>query len=110
MAKDLVTKMHIMPHKYHLLLLQWWEAHPASPFKEHVLFLVWMVMGTGSVEQFFSFCKYTDTDQRYSMSDNARGVEDICDVCRFLIPLRDACEKMYGVVMVFTVFTEGRGG
>ena len=23
-------------------------------------------------ERFFSFCKYTDTDQRYSMSDNAR--------------------------------------
>ena len=24
--------------------------------------------------QFFSFCKYTDTDQRHSMSDNARRV------------------------------------
>ena len=31
-------------------------------------------MGTSSVERFFSFCKYTDTDQRYSMSDNARHV------------------------------------
>ena len=28
-------------------------------------------VGTGSVERFFSFCKYTDMDQRYSMSDNA---------------------------------------
>ena len=28
-------------------------------------------VGTGSVGRFFSFCKYTDTDQRYSMSDNA---------------------------------------
>ena len=55
-------------------LLQWWEARPASPFKDHVLFLVCMVMGTGSVERFFSFCKYIHTDQRYSMSDNARRV------------------------------------
>ena len=31
-------------------------------------------VGTGSVERFFSFCKYTDTDQRYSMSDNAHCV------------------------------------
>ena len=30
-----------------------------------------MVMGTGSVERFFSFCKNTDTDQRHAMSDNA---------------------------------------
>ena len=37
-------------------------------------FLVCMVMGTGSVERFFSFSKCTDTDQRYSMSDNARRV------------------------------------
>ena len=71
MAKDLVAKRHVMPHKYHLLLLQWWEARAASPFKRRVLFLVCMVMGTGSVERFFSFCKYSDTDQRYSMSDNA---------------------------------------
>ena len=55
-------------------LLQWWEVCPASPFKDRVLFLVCMVMGTGSVERFFSFCKFTDTDQRYSMSDNARRV------------------------------------
>ena len=33
-----------------------------------------MVTGTGSVEQFFSFSKYTDTDQRHAMSDNARHV------------------------------------
>ena len=31
-------------------------------------------MGTGSVERFFSFCKFTDTDQTYSMRDNARRV------------------------------------
>ena len=31
-------------------------------------------VGTGSVERFFSFCKYTDMDQRYSMSDNAHRV------------------------------------
>ena len=55
-------------------LLQWWEARPASPFKDHVSFLVCMVMGTGSVERFFSFCKYTDPGQRYSMSDNDRPV------------------------------------
>ena len=46
-----------MPHKYHLLLLQWWEARTASPFKDRVLILVCMVMGTGSVERFFLFCK-----------------------------------------------------
>ena len=74
MAKDLVAKRLVMSHKYHLLLLQWWEARPASPFKERVLFLVCMVMGTGSVERFFLFCKYTDTDQRYSSSHNARHV------------------------------------
>ena len=55
-------------------LLQWWEACPASPFEDRVLFLVCMVMGTGSVERFFSVCKYTDTDQRFSMSNNARRV------------------------------------
>ena len=55
-------------------LLQWWETHPASPFKDRVLFLVCMVMGTGFVERFFSLYKYSDTDQRYSMSDNARRV------------------------------------
>uniref|UniRef100_A0A7S4LGP9 Uncharacterized protein n=1 Tax=Eutreptiella gymnastica TaxID=73025 RepID=A0A7S4LGP9_9EUGL len=55
-------------------LLQWWEACPASPFEDRVLFLVCMVMGTGSVERFFSFCKYIHTDQRYSMSDNAHRV------------------------------------
>ena len=55
-------------------LLQWWEARPASPFKDRVLFLVCMVMGTSSVERFFSFCKYADTDQRYSTSNNARRV------------------------------------
>ena len=31
-----------------------------------------MVMGTDSVEQFFSFCKYADTDERHAMADNAR--------------------------------------
>ena len=31
-------------------------------------------VGTVSVERFFSFCKDTDTDQRYSMSDNAHRV------------------------------------
>ena len=31
-------------------------------------------VGTGSVERFFSFCKYTDMDQRYSISDNAHCV------------------------------------
>ena len=55
-------------------LLQCWEARPALPFKDGVLVLVCMVMGTSSVERFFSFCKYIDTDQRYSMSDNARRV------------------------------------
>ena len=28
----------------------------------------------GSVERFFSFCKYADTDQRHATSDNARSV------------------------------------
>ena len=32
------------------------------------------IVGTGSVEQFFSFCKYTDTDQRHAIRDNARRV------------------------------------
>ena len=27
-----------------------------------------------TLAQFFLFCKYTDTDQRYSMRDNARHV------------------------------------
>ena len=79
MAKDLVAKRHVMPHKYPLLLLQWCEARPASPFKECVLFLVCMVMGTGSVERFFLFCKYTDTDQRYAMSGIARRVAFMAD-------------------------------
>ena len=39
--------------------LQWWEARPASPFRERVLFLISMVMGTSSVERVFSFRKYT---------------------------------------------------
>ena len=46
----------------------------ASPFKDRVPFLVCMMMGTGSVERFFSFGKFTDMDQRYSMSDNAHCV------------------------------------
>ena len=37
-------------------------------------FCVCMLWGTGSVEWFFSFCKYTDMDQRYSMSNNAHCV------------------------------------
>ena len=34
--------------------------------------LIAMVMGTGSVERFFSFAKCTDTDQRHGLHDNGR--------------------------------------
>ena len=44
-------------------LVEWWEPRPSSALKDYVLFLITMVMGTGSVERFFSFAKYTDTDQ-----------------------------------------------
>ena len=37
-----------------------------------MLFLITMVMGTGSVERFFSFAKYTDTDQRHGLDRNGR--------------------------------------
>ena len=46
--------------------------HFSCLFKDHVLFLITMVMGTGSVERFFSFAKYTDTDQRHGLHDNGR--------------------------------------
>ena len=39
-------------------------------------------VGTGSVVRFFSFCKYTDTDQRYLMSDNAHCVAFVAIMTR----------------------------
>ena len=36
---------------------------PSSALKDYVLFLITMVMESGSVERFLSFAKYTDTDQ-----------------------------------------------
>ena len=50
-------------------LVEWWVSRPSSLFKDHVLFLITMVMGTGSVDRFFSFAKYTDTDQRHGLHD-----------------------------------------
>ena len=41
---------------------QWWESRRSSALKEYVLFLITMVMVTGSVERFFSFANYTDSD------------------------------------------------
>ena len=52
--RDIAGPMH---------LVEWWDSHPSSAFKDYVLFLITMVMGTGSVERFFSFAKYTDMDQ-----------------------------------------------
>ena len=48
------------------------ESRPSSLFKDHVLFLITMVMRTGSVVRFFSFAKYTDTNQRHALHDNGR--------------------------------------
>ena len=53
-------------------LVEWWDSRPSSALKDCLLFLITMVMGTGSVEPFFSFAKYTDTDQRHGLDDNGR--------------------------------------
>ena len=47
-------------HKQHTPthLVEWWDSCPSSALKDYVLFLITMVMGTGSVELFFSFAKY----------------------------------------------------
>ena len=44
-------------------LVEWWDSCPSSALEDYVLFLITMVMGTGSVERFFSFAKYTEKDQ-----------------------------------------------
>jgi|Transcript_9575 hypothetical protein len=46
-------------------LVEWWDSRASSALKDYVLFLITMVMGTGRVERFFSFAKYTDTDRRW---------------------------------------------
>ena len=40
-------------------LVEWWDSRPSSALMDYVSFLT-TVMGTGSVERFFSFAKYTD--------------------------------------------------
>ena len=47
--------------------VEWWDSRPLSALKDYVLLLITMVMGTGSVERFFSFAKYTDTEQRHGL-------------------------------------------
>ena len=51
-------------------LVEWWDSRPSSALKDYVLFLITLVMGTGSVERFFSFATYTNTDQRHGLDDN----------------------------------------
>ena len=53
-------------------LVEWWDPRPSFALKDYVLFLITMVMGTGSVERFFSFAKYTDTDRRHGLDDTGR--------------------------------------
>ena len=53
-------------------LVEWWGSRPLSALKDYVLFLITMVMGMGSVERFFSFAKYTDTDQQHGLDDTGR--------------------------------------
>ena len=59
--RDITGPMH---------LVEWCDSSPSSALKDYVLFLITMVMRTGSVERFFSFAKYTDTDQRHGVDDN----------------------------------------
>ena len=53
-------------------LVEWWEGRPSSLFKDHVLFLIAVLMETGSLERFFSFAKHTGADQRHGLHGNGR--------------------------------------
>ena len=49
-----------------------WDSCPVSSFPEAALFLVTIIIGSGSVECFFSFAQNTDVDRRHAPSNYTR--------------------------------------
>ena len=55
-------------------LIDWWQAHPPSAFRERIIFLIQSPVSSASVERFFSMCGQVDADQ-WALSQNSRRLQ-----------------------------------
>ena len=55
-------------------LVAWWQAHPSSAFRDHVIFLITSPVSAGCIERFFSLCGQVHDDQ-WALANASRRLQ-----------------------------------